>query len=131
MDFDFLVGGIEDGCIALLSHLHGRREDNPSGYLNDVASYGGELDEKQLRAAVDQLSGMFPLELVSYGDGVDKPMPPTSAAFGEPRIWQHHCTFSVIACSDNARGEKEQRRGAIGDVGVYKMIADIWTALAG
>lgn len=130
-EFDFIVGGIEDGIVALLRLLYGARDDNPGGYLKEIATYGGELDEKQLKQAVDQLSPMFPLMLVAYGDGVDKQMPPTSSAMGEPRVWQHDCTFTVMAVTDNARGEAEQRRGSVGDAGVYRMLADIRSALAG
>lgn len=130
MEFDAVVGSIEDGIIALLKHLFSK-PDNPAGYLNEIASYAGELDDKKLKAAIDQLSAMFPIELVAYGEGEDTEAPATSSVLGEPRIWRHDCTFTVIAVTNNARGETEQRRGAVGDVGVYTMVADIRSALSG
>jgi uncharacterized protein DUF1834 len=130
-NFEFFVGGIEDGIIELLNQLYGFRDGNPNGYLKDVGSYGGQLDEKVLTAYIDELTPMFPLMLVAYGDGADKLDPATSPAYGEPRIWKHDCTFSVICCDDNARGEKERRRGDAGMPGVIKMISDTRDALAG
>ena len=130
MEFDEVVGGIEDGIVALLKHLYAR-PDHPDGYLNEIASYAGELDEKKLKEAIDRLSPMYPLVLVAYGEGADVENPATAAVLGERRIWQHNCTFSVIAVTANARGETEQRRGSVGDVGVYTMIADVRSALTG
>jgi hypothetical protein len=131
MSFRSDVKGTEDGIIALLTYLYKRRDDNPAGYLNEIASYGGELSEKTLKEAISQLTPRFPLMLVSYGDGVDKEVPATSPVLGEPRIWRHDCSFSVICCDDDARGEEERRRGAVGSPGAYQMIDDVRDALAG
>jgi len=128
--FEFFVGGIEDGIIELLTNLLSVKAD-PPGYLKTVATYGGELDESTLKKFVDQLAPRFPLMLVCYGDGNDRLLPATSPALGEPRIWQHNCTFTVIACTDDARGEQAQRRGALNNPGVYKMIGDARELLAG
>jgi len=128
--FEFFVGGIEDGIIELLTALLGVQAD-PPGYLKTVATYGGELDESTLKRFVDQLAPRFPLMLVCYGDGDDRLAPATSPAANQPRIWRHDCTFTVIACSDDARGELAQRRGAINRPGVYKMIEDVRELLAG
>lgn len=123
-EFDFFVGGIEDGMIELLWQELGAAAD-PPGYLNQIAAYSGELDEGTLKRFVNELTPRFPLMLVTYGDGDDKLMPATSPAYGEPRIFQHGCTFSVFCCSDDARGEADQRHG------VYEMLADARKHLAG
>ena len=129
--FNYVVGGIEDGIIALESYLHLRGPENPDGYLNQIQSYGGELDEKKVKDVLGQLSPYFPLLLVAYGEGVDKEMPATSSALGERRIFRHECDFLVMACASNARSEEAQRRGAVGDVGVYEMISNIRDDLTG
>lgn len=128
--FDFFVGGIEDGIIELFTSLLSVQAD-PPGYLKTVTTYGGELDETTLKKFVEELTPRFPLMLVCYGDGNDRLVPATSPAANEPRIWQHDCTFTVIACSDDARGELAQRRGAVNRPGVYQMIADARDLLAG
>jgi hypothetical protein len=130
-EFDFYVGGIEDGIIQALSESYLKTPGNPDGYLKRIGSYGGELDEQTLRKYVQQLAPDFPLMLVSYGDGEDKNDPPTAIVFDEPRIFRHDCTFSVICCSSDARSEQARRRGAAGGAGVYKMVADVRKALAG
>lgn len=129
-DFEFHVSGIEDGIIALLKHLY-MKPDNVSGYLNEIHSYGGELEEKSVSEAIERLSPMFPVMFVAYGDGLDNEIPAKSAALGEPRIFRHDCSFMVVACTNNERGEEAQRRGAVGDVGIYEMISDIRSALSG
>ncbi|MET0626570.1 MAG: phage protein Gp37 [Pyrinomonadaceae bacterium] len=120
--FSFKVGGIEDGMVAAL-------KEYCASYRPDVATYGGELDTKNLREALDSLSARFPLYLVSYGDGEDKLLSPLGPEIGAPREYLHGCSFSVICCDDNARGEAERRRGATGHVGVWQMIEDAQTAL--
>jgi len=126
-EFDFFVGGIEDGITEILWAALGSAAE-PPGYLNEIAMYGGELDEKVLKQFIDELTPRFPLMLVTYGDGEDDLAPATAPVFGEPRIWRHDCTFSVICCSDDARGETDQRRG-VG--GAYQMVADARRLLAG
>lgn len=131
-EFDFFVGGIEDGIIQVLSDAYLlNAQTNPTGYLKSIGSYGGELDEEALRKYVQQLAPNFPLMLVCYADGGDKNDPPTPID-GEPRIFRHDCSFSVICCSSDARSEQVRRRGAAGPgAGVYKMIANARTTLAG
>jgi len=51
-EFDFYVGGIEDGIIGVLTEVY----KAPAGYLKDIGSYGGELDEDTLRKFIDQLA---------------------------------------------------------------------------
>lgn len=121
LEFDFYVGGIEDSIIALLRE---RCE-----YARDVTTYGGELDEKNLREALQALESRFPLYLVSYFDGDDVDMGGLGPEIGAPRQIMHKCSFAVVACDDNARGEKERRRGATGSVGVFQMISDARSAL--
>jgi phage gp37-like protein len=126
-EFDFFVGGIEDGIIQALKTSYGV----PGGYVKAVSSYGGEIDAAALQAFIAQYAPQFPLMLVSYGQGLDKQIPVLSPAFNEPRIWQHECTFGVICCSSDARSEQIRRRGIAGSVGVYKMLGDVRRALAG
>jgi phage gp37-like protein len=126
--FELTVGGIEDGINQALSDT---LSVSNGGYLKEIASYGGQLDEQTLKAFVTQLAPRFPLILVAYGDGEDKEVPATSTAFNEPRIFRHDCSFSVICCTNDARGEQAQRRGAVGGVGVYRMLASVRETLSG
>ena len=130
-DFEFYVGGIEDGFMQVLQAAHGGTD----GYLNELGTYSGELEDKTLQEYINQLNPRFPLELIYYSEGKDTLMPATSPVFGEPRIWRHDCTFGVIACDDNARGETERRRGdsaAAGkSPGVIKMLSDVRDDLGG
>lgn len=126
-EFDFHLGGIEDGIIQVLTSLR-----VPTGYIKTIETYGGELDAKQLREALDALQGAMPLALVSYADGDDVPSPATSPTHGESFVVQHRCTFSVICCSDDARGERARRRGTNAQTkGVYAMLADARRLLSG
>lgn len=120
--FSFHVGGIEDGMVAALAAYC-------ESYKPDVATYGGELDAKNVREALSQLESRFPLFLVSYGDGEDHLRSPLGPGVGAPREYEHRCSFTVMCCSDNARGEQERRRGDGASVGVWDMIEDAQTAL--
>jgi hypothetical protein len=123
--FDFHVSKIEDGIQALLTARYLKAPGNPDGYLKAIAAYGGDLDEKVLREFVTQQTTKFPLALISYGDGEDQLQPATSTALGQPRTFRHLCTFSIIHCSNDARGEKQQRAG------VYQMLSGTREALSG
>ena len=112
--FDFFISNIEDGILAALR--------SELDYVKDFATYGGELDSEQLRRALGELTSRLPLILVSYGDGQDVQDPRTAAVMDEPRIYRHDCTFTVICCSGDARGDLARRRNA---TGTYKMIADV------
>lgn len=127
--FEFYVGGIEDGIIAVLEAAVG----GAPGYLKEIGTYSGELDEKTLKAFIDQLAPRFPLMLIAYGEGEDVLSPAVSSAFGQPRIFRHNCTFGVICCDDNARGETERRRGdgTATAPGVIRMLSDAREALGG
>lgn len=126
-EFDFHVGGIEDGIVQVLKES----VVAPNGYVKTVGTYGGELDAERLRGALDALLPQLPLILVSYGDGEDAPNPAVPRVGGEPFIVEHRCTFSVICCSGDARGEQVRRRGTEAGGGVYKMLADARRLLAG
>ena len=131
MEWDFYVGGLEDGIIQLLEQELGRT-NNSAGYAKTVMAYGGELDAETLRRALAELAPRLPCFLIAYTDGEDAMMPATPGVFGAPRIWQHDCTFSVMCCVDDARGDKARRRGAAGNsVGLNKMIGDTRRLLAG
>lgn len=125
-DFEFYTGGIEDGIIAVLRAALAQSVEG--GYAKTIESYNGELDAQNLRAAIAELTPSFPLFLVAYGDGKDERDPPTALLRGAPFIVKHDCTFTVFCCSDDARGERTRRRGS---AGVYRMIADAQTLLAG
>ena len=121
--FSFKVGNIEDCMVAALVEYCAE-------YKPDVAPYSGELDAKQLREAIDSLTPRFPLFLVSYADGEDKLHTPTGPEIGAPRVFKHVCSFTVICCDDDARGETARRRGAHGHPGVQAMIEDADAALS-
>lgn len=121
--FDQVIGGIEDGIIATL------KEAAP--YAKTVKTYGGELDTDQVKRALGELTPQLPALLVSYGAGVDTLDPAVTARKGEPRLYRHDCSFTVICCSGDARGDATRRRGSGSAVGLYKMIADARYALGG
>jgi len=140
--FDFYVAGIEDGMIAALKQA--------CPYAKEISAYGGDLDSDRLREALSRLAPRLPLFLVSYGQGEDCESPAQSqlidspaadlgqtpsgdieAFYGVPLLYEHRCTFTVIVCSDDARGEKARRRGVVNAKGLYGMIADVRGALDG
>lgn len=117
-DIDFFISGIEDGMVAALDAVAGE-------YAGDIAPYGGEFENpKELQDALAALSPRFPLFLVGYGVGDDFEETATSPEPGSPVWVRHECNFVVMAASDDARGEHEQRQG------VYKMLADARKALS-
>lgn len=119
-DLRFFISGIEDGVIAAL-------KVTAADYFGDVTTYGGELDKKDLKTALEELTPRFPLFLVSYVQGEDPHETATSPEPGAPWEVRHDCTFIVICVDDDARGEEERRRGA---VGVYRMLSDVDEALS-
>lgn len=127
LEFDEFVGGIEDGILAALEPLTVRA----GGYLKTLGYYSGELDAETLRAFVRENSPNFPLALVCYTDGEDVYSPPIAPVGHQPRIIEHRCTFSIMACADDARGDKARRRGTSTSVGVLRIISDVRAALAG
>src|SRR5205085_2393744 len=121
--FSFHVGGIEDSMVKAL-------KDYCTDYKPDIGTYGGELDAKNLREALSQLESRFPLFLVSYGEGKNVLRSPLGPEIDAPREYKHDCSFAVICCHDNARGEQARRRGDGREIGVWDMIEDALTALS-
>ena len=119
--FDFFIGGLEDSILATL------QVSMP--YVKDFASYGGELDLDEVKRALGALTPRFPLVMVSYTEGEDVECPPLAAIPGDSRIFRHDCTLAVMLCTNDARGDRAQRRGRGQSTGVYKMIADTKLAL--
>jgi phage gp37-like protein len=122
LDFNFYVTNIERAIVAKL------KTDRP--YARDIVTYSGDLDAKDLRDALEELSPRFPLYLVSYTNGKSVDRGGVAPDIGAPRERQHNCSFVVLACDDNARGEEERRHGRAGEVGVYQMISDAVTSLS-
>lgn len=126
--FQFYVAGIEDGLTQVLQAAHGGAD----GYLKqDVSVYTGPRDEDAIREFIAQLAPRFPLMLIVYGEGVDKQMPAVSPAGGQPRTFRHDCTFGVICCDDNTRGETARWRGDGSSPGVVQMLSDVRESLGG
>lgn len=125
-DFDFYAGGIEDAMLVLLE-----QELRPLG-VKTFATYSGELDSDNLKKAIGDLSPQFPLVMVSYTDGKDIQLPRQSAVLGKPRQFQHECSFAVICASNDSRGDKSRRRGALvgsKKTGVYQMLSTVRSIL--
>lgn len=130
LGFDQIIGGIEDGIIAALQETVGVAASD--GYVKTVTSYGGEMESAEVIEALGALTPRLPAMFVAYGSGEDKLDPATQpAAAGEPRHFRHDCGFTVICCDNNARGEKQRRRGAPGAVGLYRMMADVKATIGG
>jgi phage gp37-like protein len=131
MEFNDYVGGIETGILGVLITELLKSADHPDRYLKEIGAYNGELDEKTLRANLEELQSRMPAMLVAYVDGNDQMMPATSPVGGQPRSFRHDCTFTVICCAEDARGRTAQKQGAPGGTGVYRMIADVRSKLGG
>jgi phage gp37-like protein len=119
--WDYHILGIESGILQVLTNALG----GPDGYVRTLSAYNGELDEKRLREVINDLLPTFPLMLVTYTDGDDDTNPAVPVVAGEPFVISHKCTFSVLCCSDDARGEGARKAG------VYKMMADARRLLSG
>jgi len=126
--FDFFLGGIEDGIIGALTQAtavaHG-------GYAKTIAPYSGQMDSEMLRKALSDLLPSMPMFLIAYADGKDVESPALARLPNSLRVFKHECTFTVIAVSDDARGETQRRRGTTNAAqpGVYKMVADVHATL--
>jgi phage gp37-like protein len=119
-DFNFYVGGIEDAMLAAITAVAGE-------YAGEIEPYGGELDAGKLADALEAISPRFPLFLASYTEGTDNYETARSPEPGSPWWIRHDCSFVVICADNDARGEREQRRGT---AGVYRMISDVHRALS-
>ena len=125
-DFEFYVGGIEDGSLGLL-----KAAMTPIG-VKSFETYSGQLDNETLKKAIASSAMKFPLVMVSYADGENFPGPATSRVLGQPNEYEHRCSFAVIVASNDPRGEKGRRRGVlVGDkkTGAYTMIAAVLDTL--
>lgn len=129
--FDFYVKGIEDAVIAALEEVSG----GAAGYARTIIPYRGELDDAEItresRAALSKIVSRLPMFLIAYADGEDDPAAGYPWMFGEPREIVHRCTFVVVACAPDARGDLQGRTQASAGVGAYRMVADAQRALLG
>lgn len=128
LGFEFFAGGIEDGILEVLEGVM-----KPLG-VRTFSTYSGELDSDNLKKAINDITPNFPMIMVSYTDGTDKPMPATSSIPGRSLHFRHDCSFAVICVVDDARGETARRRGKpIGSkkIGVYSMMAAVRNTLSG
>jgi hypothetical protein len=128
--FEFTVGALEDGVVTALNAAL-LKNQAPSGYVSEIATYSGEMATEQLIRALAGQVRRFPLILVNYAEGEDTPQPATAPVLGQPRIYRHDCTLAVACASNDARGENARRRGAAGAKGVYHMISDVRETLGG
>lgn len=125
-DFEFYIGGIEDGILAAL--------DAPMTAIGvqTLAPYSGDLEAADLKKALASFATSFPRVMVSYTDGVDSIDPGVSAVLGRSVHYRHDATFAVIVASNDARSETARRRGVAGSqVGAYGMIAKVREVLTG
>jgi phage gp37-like protein len=130
LGFDQIIGGIEDGIIAALKTAVG--VGVADGYVKTVESYGGEMESQEVEEVLSVLTPRLPAMFVAYGSGDDTLNPATQTSLpGEPRHFRHDCGFTVVCCDNNARGEKQRRRGAPGAVGLYRMMADVRAIISG
>ncbi|MGB8508141.1 MAG: phage protein Gp37 [Pyrinomonadaceae bacterium] len=122
-DFNFFVGGMEDSIVARLK--------TECEYARDVDTYSGELeDATDLRAALEAQAYRFPLFLVSYAEGKNEDQGGLGPGIIAQRRIKHECVFTVLCCDDNARGERDRRRGGTDSIGVFKMMSDVDAALS-
>lgn len=121
-DFDFYVGGIEDGILEVLQPM----KQAPLK-VRELTTYSGELEDgKALQAAIASEARIFPLVMVSYGGGQDTRSPATSAVLGKPLNYRHDCFFAVVCADNNPLGEKTRRRSK-----AYQMLAAVRKELTG
>lgn len=129
--FEYYVKRIEDEMIAALLEKVGGDE----GYTQNVIVYRGELDsdelKKESKQALTRIVSKLPMFLITYADGEDEIDPQYPWIAGEPRTIKQYCTFSVICCAGDARGERAGQSAKTAGVGVYRMIQDAQEALMG
>ena len=129
--FEFHVKQIEAAMAAALVVASGGAE----GYAPDSRPYGGELDDEEIegesRPALSQLVGSLPIFFAAYAGGADEEASDHPWMFGGPREMVHRCTFTVLCCASDARGERAGQTEATQGVGVYDMIGVAQRALFG
>lgn len=128
-DFDFYVGGIEDAILAVLkSHLSALG-------IKTFETYSGDLDSEQLKKGISALTPKFPAIFVTYMDGKDVEDAKSHKVKGKAIHYRHDCSFMVVCVSNDARGNKAQRRGAVigtkPKCGTYQMMSAVRSELGG
>ena len=130
-DFEFYVKAIESAMAAALVAVSG----GPQGYAPKSRPYEGELDDeeigKEARPTLKHLLPLLPIFFATYAGGADEPASGHPWLDGEPRAMIHRCTFTVLCCASDARGEREGQTAATQGVGIYRMIGAAQRALLG
>ena len=121
---------IEDAIVARLEQRLGVPN---GGYLQLVAPYNGEIDQVEgpddLRRA---LRGLSPAVLVGTGSGVYE-----NQSVSKTR-WKNSLSIELLVASDHRRTREDRLRADVvadtdptADPGIYQIIEDILTAIAG
>lgn len=108
-----MVSQIEAGIIGTLKSATGL------AYLKKVESYGGQFDD-DLAEVVRAYPAVW---VVFAGSGKPKPY--------DGKKWLVPTTFAVMAAARNVRNEGATRRGSVGEVGTYQILADVRDLLLG
>lgn len=105
---------VEDQILLALAPL---KVGQPGGYVSNIDTYQGQLDQGTVEEIIAQLGTNFPALLVVYlGSQLSE---------DPPYLFDDVQTWGIFICAQNLRGEKEARRGA------YTLIQDVKTKLAG
>lgn len=132
--FDFYVGGIEHGILAVLKDvMRGYGVVDTALLAKKVKFYEGELDDTEFardersgaRQATAHITPLLPAFLVGYGESTgDKKFPAEATLRGESVPLRFDCSFGVVACALDWDGRR-------GNMGARKMLSDSLDALAG
>lgn len=120
-----MISVIED---AIIARLQAASDATPGlGYkFKSVESYGGEFDDD-----LDKVIRNFPAVWVTFG-GYGKPRPSST----QKHKWITPATFVTMVGARNVRGERATRKGVaaagvLKEVGVYQMLDDVSSLMAG
>ncbi|HEX8747393.1 MAG TPA: hypothetical protein VF717_09340 [Pyrinomonadaceae bacterium] len=120
--FDYHVRGIEDGIITAIKAQSGVASEA-------VRPYKGELDQEELKkeskSALKSLISRLPFYLIAYAAGYDTSDGSGPIFPGDEIVRVHRCTFTVLCCGSDWRGEAAEK------IGVAKMIATAQAAVVG
>lgn len=123
LDFEFYVGGIEDGILEVLTEP---MKATPLK-VKVLTTYDGQLESPEdLKKAVASQDLSYPFVMVGYAGGDDVNSPATSTVFGARMHFRHECGFTVIVADDNSLGQKTRRRDKC-----YPMISKVLETLTG
>jgi phage gp37-like protein len=113
-----MIGAIEN---AMLGRLRAASQSGALGYtIPLLGSYQGDLDTEE---ALARLAPQLPAVLAIYAGDRSEPM---------GLSWRYHCAWSLFVVVGNLRNEPARRLGgAPGEVGSYRLLADVRTLLAG